>query len=282
MEILVGKNAGFCFGVQNAVLKTKKELEYQHTISCLGELVHNENVLESLENKGLKTIEKLPEKNETVIIRAHGVGKDIYEESKKRNISLIDLTCPKVSKIHQIVEDYSKNGYYVLYIGISKHPETIGTITFANQISLIENIEDINEAICEIKDRNIKDVLIIVQTTFSLEMFQTISSIIQNELKDICNIKIINSICPATKVREEETEELSKQVDFMIIIGGKNSSNTKKLYNISKEHTKTMLIQNANELDLKEIREYEKIGIMAGTSTPKENIEDVVNLIKYL
>ena len=233
MEILVGKTAGFCYGVKKAVDGAKNENKNSKNVYCLGEIVHNKQVINDLEEQGIKFIENIEDAKGTTIIRAHGVPKEIYEEANKRNIELKDYTCPNVLRIHKIVEDYSQKGYFVFLCGSSKHPENLGTISHCNKNSyIIEKEDDTFKALEKLEKSGIKKLLVISQTTYSLEKFYIIKEIIENELPKNIELVIKNTICATTEQRQIETKELSKKVDIMIIIGGKNSSNTKKLYNI--------------------------------------------------
>mgnify|MGYP004502843733 FL=1 len=285
MKIIIGKTSGFCGGVQNAVIKTEKELNNNKSdIYCLGEIVHNKQVIENLKRQGLKVIENIEDAKGKTIIRAHGVPKEIYNKAKEQNIELVDLTCPKVVKIHDIAEEYTNKGYFVILVGVEEHPETIGTISFCgNNHYLIRDINDIKFAIEKIKNSGIKKVLVISQTTYSLAKFNNIIEKLKENLENDYELEIKNTICSATKMRQEETEELSKIVDFMIIVGGKNSSNTKKLYEISKTNcSNVILVETADEINFDNIKKYETIGIMAGASTPKESVEEIKNkLNKY-
>ena len=279
MEIILGKNAGFCFGVKNAIKKAEENLEKYNEISCLGELVHNKQVIEKLEKKGLHTIENIEEAKNNVIIRAHGIPKQTYEIAQKLKLNLIDLTCPKVLKTHEIVENYSNKGYHIIFTGIKNHPEAIGTISFADKVSCIEDVSELDLVIKQIQSLNIKNVLLLSQTTFSLKKFDEISEKLKSMLDKTYNLEIKNTICSATELRQKETLELSKQVECMIIIGGKNSSNTKKLYDIATQNCPTILISQASELNLNELKSYNKIGVIAGASTPQESIDEVINLL---
>ena len=285
MEVIVGKTAGFCYGVKNAVEKSIEELKKEEHICCLGEIVHNSKVVKKLESMGINFIENLEENKEQVktIIRAHGVSKKIYKQAVKKGIELIDLTCPNVLKIHKTVDEYQKNGYYIFLIGNKEHPETLGTAGFCeNKFLVIEQKEDIEEACQVLKKSKFKKLAIVVQTTFSLEKFEKFTLIIKEKLlNQLEDLKIINTICNATKLRQDETEKLSKQVDYMIIIGGKNSSNTKKLYEIASKNCKnTVCIEDKSELNLEQILLGNIVGVMAGASTPKESIDEVVKLLK--
>lgn len=281
MEIILGKTAGFCYGVKNAVTNTEEILKNQKETYCLGELVHNGEVIKRLENMGLKIVDNIEDSSDRVIIRAHGIPKDIYEKAKEMNIEVLDYTCPKVLKIHEIAEEYAKKGYYIFLFGGKNHPESIGTISFCGQNSyLIETKEEIEVAMKSFADSKIKKLLIIVQTTFSMDKFMEYSNIVKESISDDIDIEIKNTICNATKIRQEETEKISKMVDCMIIIGGKNSSNTKKLYDIANENCiNTFIIETKNELNLNQLDNFNKIGIMAGASTPKDSIDDVINAI---
>ena len=280
MEIFVGKTAGFCYGVERAVNGAKEEIrKNKEQIYCLGEIVHNKQVIQSLEKAGIKFIEQIEESKGKTIIRAHGISKKIEEKAKKIGIKLLDYTCPNVLKIHEMAEEYSKNGYYIFLLGNANHPENIGTISCCGKkYDVIENENEVYRALKNFEKSKIKKLLIISQTTYSLEKFYIIEEIIKNELPKNIQIEIRNTICKATELRQKETQELSKKVDYLIIIGGKNSSNTKKLYEIAKQNCdNTICVETSEEINLEELEENFKIGIMAGASTPKESIEEVVD-----
>lgn len=303
MEIILGKTAGFCYGVSNAVNKAEEYVKCNKnkTVYCLGELVHNQDVTNKLEKEGLNFIEKVDEIGENIskeekqslIIRAHGEPKSTYEILKKRNVEIIDLTCPNVLAIHNIVEKFVAEGYYIFFIAERNHPEVIGTLGFCDgKCSIIENEEDIAVAFEEAISNKI---LVVAQTTFRIEKFNHFVEQIKSKIEEINNkivdnkiiLEVKNTICNATRLRQEETEKISRQVDYMIVIGGKKSSNTRKLYDISAKNCKNaILVQNYLELEndykdeLDKIRKLQKVGIMAGASTPKESIEDLINLIK--
>lgn len=284
MEIIVGKNAGFCYGVKNAVDNATKELENNENVCCLGEIVHNSKVVKELEEKGMKFIDNLSENTDKskTIIRAHGVPKYIYEEAEKNGIELVDLTCPKVLKIHKIVSEYADKDYFIFLVGNKAHPETLGTASFCGENScVIEIEEDIDNAIDKLNKSNKKNLLVVVQTTFSMEKFNKYIEHIKSNIGENINLEVINTICNATKIRQEETEEMSKLVEFMIIIGGKNSSNTKKLYEIScKNCEKVICIEDKSEINLTELDGVNKVGVMAGASTPQKSVDEVVELLK--
>lgn len=280
MEIIVGKTAGFCYGVERAVNGATDEItKASEKIYCLGEIVHNRQVIQKLEDLGIKCVETIEETKGTVLIRAHGVPKEIYDIAEKMNVKIQDYTCPNVLKIHKIAKEFSKDGYFIFLLGAKKHPENIGTLSYCGEdCCIIEDEETVSEAIQTFEDTKKKKLLLISQTTFSLEKFHKIEKLLQNKIKEDVTFVVKNTICRATELRQKETEELSKKVDVMIIIGGKNSSNTKKLYEIAKKNCdNTILVETARELEIKE--PAEKIGIMAGASTPKESIEEVLKFL---
>lgn len=304
MEIILGKTAGFCYGVNNAVTKADEYVKNNKNkkVYCLGELVHNKDVGNKLRKEGLNFIEAINEidkdnsyKEEiSLIIRAHGEPKSTYETLNKNNIEILDLTCPNVLMIHDLIEKHVKNGYYVFFIAEKGHPEVIGTYSYCDgECTIIENECNIDIAFTEMFEKKRNKILVVAQTTFRIEKFEKYIEKIRNKVNLLNNkqekiiLEIRNTICNATRLRQEETEELSKSVEYMIIIGGKNSSNTKKLYDISAKNCKNaILIQNYLELkneykkELEKIKKLNKIGIMAGASTPKESIDEVIEILK--
>lgn len=283
MEIIVGKTAGFCFGVKNAVTKTMKEIEASKHVCCLGELVHNKQVTDELEKKGVKFIEDIEDAKDRLIIRAHGVPKDIYVHAKEKNIELIDLTCPKVLKIHEISEEYTNKDYFIFLTGKVEHPEIIGTVSFCEGgYYVIEDEKDISNAIKMFENSNKDRLLIISQTTYSIEKFQRIVEQIKTKIPED-KIEVRNTICNATKQRQEETVHIASRVDLMIIIGGKHSSNSNKLYEIAKQHcNKVKFIETYEELDANCLKDINRIGIMAGASTPEESMQKVIEKLKSI
>lgn len=281
MEIIVGKTAGFCYGVERAVQGATKEIEEKEKfVYCLGEIVHNKQVIKKLEDLGIKCIETLEEAKGTILIRAHGVPKEIYDMAEKMNIKIQDYTCPNVLKVHKIAEKFSQAGYFIFLLGAKNHPENIGTLSHCGKYYYIfQKEEELPKAMEEFEKTNKKKLLLISQTTYSIEKFEKIEGILQQKLKKDIDFIVNNTICRTTELRQKETEQLSKQVDSMIIIGGKNSSNTQKLYDTAKQNcADTILIETVQELKNENIGK--KVGIMAGASTPKESIEEVVEFLK--
>ena len=282
MEIVIGKTSGFCFGVKNAVSKTIQELETTPNLYCLGELIHNKEVTDKLEQKGLtivNTIEEVPE-GASCVIRAHGITKQEYEVAKEKKNSVIDLTCPKVLLIHQKIEQYAKKGYTILLYGKKEHPETKGNASFGGEnCYVLEKKEDVDQAVKQIQEKGSKKIAILSQTTFGVEEFHTFTNEIQTQMPD-SEILVENTICNSTKLRQKEAEEIAKTVDTMLVIGGKHSSNTKELYEVAKkQNTNTIHIETAEELKDK-VFPKEKIGIIAGASTPQSAINKVVEWLQ--
>ena len=282
MEVILGKTSGFCFGVKNSVDGAKKELKNSSNVYCLGEIVHNEEVIKDLEKKGLNIINDIKDANGKVIIRAHGATKEVYEIAQIKNIELLDFTCPFVTKIHETVINYSRKNYFIFLLGIKSHPETIGTISFCGANSyLIENLDDIQNAINSFENSGLKDLLIISQTTFSVSLFETIVDKVKSQIDLSVNCEVKNTICNTTSIRQKEAEEISKKVDLMIVIGGKHSSNTKKLYEVTSRNCKNaLLVQTKADLNYEYLQTFSKIGIIAGASTPQNIIDDIVAFCK--
>lgn len=279
MQIIIGKTAGFCFGVKNAVDNTIEELNTGKKVYCLGELVHNKQVTEELISKGVIFINDIEESKNMAIIRAHGVPKSVYEKAEELGIELKDLTCPKVLAIHKLAIKYSSENYYIFLVGQKTHPETIGTASFCGErSSIIEGLEDIEIVVKEFKKTNLEKAVILAQTTISLEKFNQIAEELKKHIKDI---EIKNTICASTKQRQEETEEISKKVECMIIVGGKHSSNSNKLYELAKKNCKNVFfVETKEDLDLEKIKKFESLGIMAGASTPQKSVSEIVDIIK--
>lgn len=282
MEIILGKTAGFCYGVKRAVNGAEDELK-KGIKYCLGEIVHNKNVINRLENNGMNFIENIEEANESCIIRAHGVTKNIYEEASKLNIQLKDLTCPNVVKIHQIAEKYVQDGYFIILIGKKNHPEVVGTESFCGDNSfIVSDFKDIEECENKLIKSGLNNVLIIGQTTYNSKRFDEIVEVIKLNLKKH-NIEVKKTICMATEVRQKEADEISKKVDVMLIIGDKKSSNTNKLADISKLNCNNVyLIQGKEDIINLDLSKAQRIGIMAGASTPGEDIENVIKYLKNI
>lgn len=280
MKVITAKSAGFCFGVKRAVETVYNEIEAGGNIYTYGEIIHNEEVVKDLESKGVtvlhsrEELEKLEEG--TVIIRSHGVSKEIYDLIKlKKSIKLVDATCPFVVKIHNIVEEESKKGKKIVVIGDASHPEVQGIVGFSD--SPVTVVQNKNEAEAFENDPA-QEICIVSQTTFNYKKFAELVEIFG---KKGYSINTVNTICSATEQRQTEAREIASTVDAMIVIGGKNSSNTRKLYEICSEMCRdTRLIQTLADLDSGFPESTSCVGITAGASTPNYIIEEVQSNVR--
>lgn len=283
MEVVVGKTAGFCSGVEYAVKKAEEELKNKK-IYCLGEIVHNRQVVELLENKGMITVENIEEvpNNSDVIFRAHGEAKCVYDRAREKCLDIIDLTCGKVKALHVKVER-EKEDSFIIIIGKKHHPEVIGIKGFAGDNSyIIENEDDILEAYIEYEKTNLGKVYIVSQTTFSSKYFDKLVREIEINFIE-ADVIIDKTICDTTEIRQIETKEMAKKLHTMIIIGGKNSSNTKELVKIANEVCENVYsIETVEDIKNIDLSGERKIGVMAGASTPKKSIEELMSFLKKL
>ena len=270
MKVKVAETAGFCFGVKRAVDKVYELMDTeQKPIFTLGPIIHNEGVVADLEARGVHVITEAdldsPDdtlQNGTVVIRSHGVGKAIYDKLKEKNISYVDVTCPFVLKIHRIVEKESLAGNHIIIIGDKDHPEVQGICGWCQEpYTVIGNKEEAEEFV----PPKGKKISIVSQTTFNYNKFKDLVEIISEKRYDII---VLNTICNATKERQEEAYDIAKRVDAMIVIGDKRSSNTQKLFEIcSNACADTYYIQTLGDLNMNQLRSVETVGITAGAST---------------
>lgn len=275
MEVKVAKTAGFCFGVKRAVEKAYEVArEKKQKVYTYGPIIHNEEVVEDLRKMGVEVLESQEEleslKEGTVIIRSHGVPASIYRLLKEKNLDYVDVTCPFVLKIHRIVERESKAGRHIVIIGNASHPEVAGIRGWCmGESTVIRTPEEARAFLSEEHEK----VCIVSQTTFNYNNFQEIVEILNKKRYDRL---VLNTICNATQDRQAEAEEIAKQVDAMIVVGGRHSSNTQKLYEICKKECRnTYYIQTLADLDSERFRSVQCIGITAGASTPNKIIEEV-------
>lgn len=271
-NIRVAESAGFCFGVKRAIEMAYEAIGVEPKLYSYGQLIHNKTVTDDLASKGLEIVENLDGLTEgTLLIRSHGVGKALYDEEEAKGLKILDGTCPFVKKIHNIVHEKLQNGMGIIIVGDGTHPEVIGINGWCENAAVI--LED--EEAAKTKEIPEKDrYAVVVQTTFRQAKFDKILEILQDRG---VNMEIHNTICSATEKRQTEAEELSKTVDKMIVIGGKNSSNTQKLVEIcAKNCGNTVHIETICDLVLNNFGKDDKIGITAGASTPPAIIKEVV------
>lgn len=281
MEIIVARHSGFCYGVKKSYSLVDEYLNKsmmngdKPVLNTYGDLIHNKQVVHDLGKRGAKSISSIDEIDaDTVVIRAHGISPKIQAKLEELDIQLIDGTCQFVKNIHKLVQKYLSEGYDVLITGSREHPEVMGIVgNDEARCKVVENIEEAREL-----QASDKKILIVSQTTFNVKKFEEISKILLQKFK---NSKVHNTICGATHVNQSEAETLSKQVDCMIVVGGKHSSNTLKLYEIAQKNCKNSVhIENLAEIDVEKMQKYDKIGIVAGASTPKWVIDNVVAKLK--
>ena len=281
MEVKVAKTAGFCFGVQRAVDKVYELIDScQDRLFTLGPIIHNEEVVNDLEKKGVRVaseeeLKTLP-KGSTVVIRSHGVGKKVYDQLKECGLSYVDVTCPFVLKIHRIVEKESKAGSHIVIIGDPDHPEVVGICGWCiGSYTVIRTKQDALDFV----PPESKNVCIVSQTTFNYNKFKDLVEILREKRYDntVLNIlNILNTICNATEERQREAKSIAGEVDTMLVVGGRHSSNTQKLFEIcEKECENTYYIQTPVDLDSDMFQCSSYVGITAGASTPKKIIEEV-------
>ncbi|MDD3339437.1 MAG: 4-hydroxy-3-methylbut-2-enyl diphosphate reductase [Lachnospiraceae bacterium] len=275
MNVIVAKSSGFCFGVKRAVNTVYEQLEKtDRQIYTLGPIIHNEEVVSDMEKRGVIVLQSMEELKSltsgVVIIRSHGVPKSVYKTIEAQGLECVDATCPFVKKIHRAVEEQSKTGRHIVIIGNDKHPEVEGIKGWCQgPVTVIENEKEALDFLGKID----RDVCIVSQTTFNYNKFQDLVEILGQMRYDRV---VKNTICNATEERQTEAQKIAKGVDAMVVIGGKHSSNTQKLYEICrKECNQTYYIQTLVDLDLEAIQSISCVGITAGASTPNNIIEEV-------
>jgi len=280
VEVILAEHAGFCFGVTKAVDKVYEQIKSgKGNVYTYGPIIHNETVVKDLEEKGVKVIETSEELDSvidgTIIIRSHGVTKQVYEALEKKGLEIIDATCPFVKRIHNIVAKESEKGKTIVVIGSSVHPEVEGIVSYANGPVYV--LESPDEARVFTVDSG-TELCLVAQTTFNYNKFKETIEIFEQKGY---NVNIVNTICSATEERQTEAEKIAESVDAMIVIGGMHSSNTRKLYEIcSKKCANTYFIQTLEDLHLDLPSEVKLVGITAGASTPKKIIEEVQNYVR--
>lgn len=283
-HIKLAKFAGFCYGVKRAV-ETAKKLKAENpdkNVFVLGELIHNTDVINELEQLGIKTIDEIPSKGEGIcVVRSHGESPVIIDKIQQAGFQLVDLTCPDVKKVQQKAVELAKDGYYVVIVGKAEHPEVVGIKANAKQWSenviVASCVEQLKSYETEIKSH--KKVGVVVQTT---QMLRTLNPIVEYLTSISKELHIANTICQSTAMRQSEAKELAKESDLMVVVGSKLSANTSHLAEILKNITRTIHIENDSELEnYKDIIDNsEKISITAGASTPQNVIERVLEKIK--
>ncbi len=283
-QITLAKFAGFCYGVKRAV-ETVKKLKAENpdkNVSVLGELIHNTDVIKELEELGIKTLKEIPEHGDGIcVVRSHGESPEVIEKIKNAGFTPVDLTCPDVKKVQQKAVELAKDGYYVVIVGKSEHPEVIAIKAnaklWSDKVVVATSIDQLKPFEPEIKAH--KKTGVVVQTT---QRITTLNEIVEYLTSISKELHIANTICQSTAMRQSEAKELAKENDLVIVVGSKKSANTTHLAEILKDITRTIHIENDTELDNYKdiIAKSEKIGITAGASTPQNIIENVIKKIE--
>ena len=278
LEIILAKTAGFCFGVDRALKKVYDNLGEGY-LYTYGPIIHNNQVVEELVEKGVQVIEDLDQLASypigNVIVRSHGISETEHRKIEASDFGLIEATCPYVKRIHQVVATASAKGHEIIIVGNEKHPEVAGIAGWSREkVYFIDGLDQVKT----LPKNSDKIYEVVAQTTFNLTLYKEIVSALQNK-----NIHVIinETICSATEERQSEALEIAKKADLMIVIGGKHSSNTRKLYEICiRQCDATYHIESIEEFELSALRGHSVIGITAGASTPKKLIEEVISNVR--
>lgn len=272
MNIILAKTAGFCFGVKRAVDMAYKEQGGLNTYT-FGPIIHNDAVINNLIEKGISPVNHLEnEAINTLIIRSHGVIPEIYQTAQSKGIQVVDATCPYVKKIHKLVQEYFNKGYKIIIVGNKIHPEVEGINGWAHHECII--VKDVEELKTLELCQNDTEYLVVAQTTYKKDVVEQITQYLKEQGY---SYEYRNTICNATKARQEEAVNIAKAAQCMLVIGSHYSSNTLKLYEICKVHCEeSYCIADAHELTSEMIKDYTNIGITAGASTPSFVIDEVV------
>ena len=275
MKIILAKDAGYCFGVRDAVNSAYDTSKEYGEVYMLGDIVHNESVVEDLEKNGVKVVSNLNQvpDDKPVLFRAHGTAKEVWKDAEKNKMNIIDATCPLVHEIHKEVKQLDKEGRKIIIIGDHGHDEVIGIASQVQDAIIISTVEEAE------KLKKTKKAGIVSQSTQTIENVQDIINILMTKVFDL---RFVNTICFPTKRNQEQIKELSEIVDLMIIIGSFTSANSKRLTQLSLERNKnTYQVNNATEIDVSWFKKnINSVGISAGASTPDWIIDSVVKKVK--
>ncbi|MBO69847.1 MAG: 4-hydroxy-3-methylbut-2-enyl diphosphate reductase [Candidatus Marinimicrobia bacterium] len=276
MKIILAKNAGYCFGVRDAVNMAYDTAEKHGDVYMLGHIVHNENVVEDLDKAGAKVVDSLSDVPEgrPVLLRAHGTHVDVVEEAKNKKMNIVDATCPLVRDIHDEIKALENDGRKIIIIGDHGHDEVIGIASQVKNPTIVATAEEANQL------RKTKRAGVVSQSTQTIENVQDIVNILMSKVVDL---RFINTICFPTKRNQEQIKELSNQCDVMFIIGSFTSANSKRLTDLSKERNKrSFQVTCASDINEKWLEDCTTVGISAGASTPDNIIDEVLNRIKEI
>jgi|YNPNPStandDraft_1061719.scaffolds.fasta_scaffold06154_6 4-hydroxy-3-methylbut-2-enyl diphosphate reductase len=276
MRIRIAEEAGFCFGVQRALDIIARSRSEGKVLSTLGPIIHNSQVVESLSRQGIESVDDLSEaKTPYVVVRSHGVPPEVYEEAKRRGIEIIDATCPFVKTAQDVARLLASEGYQVVVVGKEHHPEVMGLVGHAGgKATVVDDPAAVSGVLFS------KKIGVLAQTTMRYEIF---AEVVLELLKKARELRAFNTICYTTRRRQESTRELARQVDLMIVVGGKNSSNTTRLYEICVDMgVPSYHIEGPDEIDPKWLEGVKEVGITAGASTPPELVREVVERLEEI
>lgn len=276
MKIMVSTLSGFCSGVMKAIKGAEKALQENEKIYCLGEIIHNPDVVRLLKERGMVVVDdisKVPNAS-NFIVRSHGLQNKIIEQALGKQLNIYDFTCPKVKKIHRLVTELTMEGYYIFIIGNPGHPEVKAIVSLTkDNATVIRGTDDLKKH--SISSQN----AVVVQTTFNPVTFL---NIVQEIILQSKKTLVFNTLCEETIKRQKEALQIAGKVDYVVVVGGKNSSNTKTLYNIIKNSVPAVQIENAHELNKQQLKGLKRVGIISGASTPEEEVKEVYETIHRL
>ncbi len=276
MKIIIAKDAGYCFGVRDAVNLAYETADKHGEVYMLGDIVQNENVVKDLEKSGAKVVDSLSDipKDKPVMLRAHGTKKDIWKEAEQRKMNIVDATCPLVHEIHKEVKDLSKDGRQIIVVGDHGHDEVVAIADQVPGTIVISNIEEANRL------KKFKKAGVVSQSTQTIENVQDIINILMTKVFDL---HFVNTICYPTKRNQEQIKDLAEKCDVMIIIGSFTSANSKRLAQLSLEINKnTYQVTNSKDIDKNWFKNCNIVGISAGASTPDYLIDNVKKYLEEL
>jgi len=276
VKILLAKNAGYCFGVRDAVNMAYDTAEEYGDVYMLGHIVHNENVVDDLDKAGAKVVDSLDDvpNGRPVLLRAHGTHVDTWEEAKKKNMNIVDATCPLVRDIHDEIKELESDGRKIIIIGDHGHDEVVGIASQVKDPVVVATTEEAKNL------RKTKRAGIVSQSTQTIENVQEIVNILMSKVVDL---RFINTICFPTKRNQEQIKELSEKCDVMIVIGSFTSANSKRLTDLSNQRNKrSYQVTCAVEIDEKWLEDCDTVGISAGASTPDNIIKEVIERVKEI
>lgn len=278
MKINIAKTAGFCFGVKRAIETALKTAEANNFVEMLGDIVHNEDVIEQIEASGINKVTKLTRgENKTLLIRAHGTSQQTYREAEALGYTIVDATCPMVTEIHNIAKNMEQKGYKIIIIGDKNHSEVQG---ISGQLKSPPLIISSKKTIPFTEIKNLQKAAIVIQSTQTIENADSIHQALKPHITDL---QFFNTICKTTRSKQAEIKTFPRENDVVFIIGSRTSANTKRLYQIAKAiNPRTYQIMSEKEIEPAWLKDAEKIGISAGASTPDAAIEKVVSYLKGL